>query len=708
MAFCHVARRPGGVDTFNRRPAAPARGEATVKSPVRPTASRSLRLATALLLCLLGIGVVAPMPASTTDAPLDTLVSEEPAAALGHFGISRRLLPDVSATTIPRQPPPAIPPRLDDPERGWRLFLNARNVGDLATDARLDNLRLARDARPNDSRIPIWQVMQALHDRDVGAFVWHLPGAVRAGLGDPLAAPRLLVQAHQGAVLLLVLFWTALVAAGLIATWRYQAHDLTALLVSDPRHQLRLWTPWLLLVAVIMARPGWLGGLALLSIPVLMQLRGRARNLLLGTWLVALAVVFPNWPILRQAMPVLDPDSESSMLVRAVEWEASSSLIGELRERLTHSDDPERRHRLRLALAHQEARRGRYTVSNQLFDEVLAERPEDLSALVGRANNFYFLSRFDEALAGYHRARQLAPERGEIPFNQAQVYFKKLFIPEAGQALADARRLGFDPPAWSDREQQQGVFSPTAYLGLLRHDLRASARHEASLYPPLSWLSSWNYFLGAPPLPLFVLLAGLLVVALALAYWGGVKDDVRACDACGAEICRSCCTVREEGWLCRECAETAERSRSEMVLATLLKNRSRAAGLATTSRLVWQARLLPGSAFLALGEPGRAFGRLAMLALALFLITCGWAFDPASTWSSPGLVLASEAVHPLWWPLPASAWPGLMAWPVVVGWILLAAVYLGGLIDGARLRERIPERFIQVHHPASIPGPGRA
>jgi len=614
----------------------------------------------------------------------------------------------VSATTIPRQPPPATPPRVDDPDRGWRLFLSARNTDELTSDTRFDNLRLAREARPNDSRIPIWQVVQALHDRDVGAFVWHLPGAIRAGLGDPLAAPRLAIQAHQGLVLLVALFWTALVAAGMIATWRHLGHDLTALLISDPRHRPRLWTPWLLLVVVLLARPGWLGALALLSIPILMQLRGGARNLLLVTWLAALAIVFPNWPPLRQAVPVLDPDSETSLLVRAVELEASSSLIGELRQRLSSSDDPGRRHRLTLALAHQEARRGRYTVSNRLFDRVLEERPDDLSALVGRANNFYFLSRFDEALAGYHRARQLAPERGEVPFNQAQVYFKKLFIPEAGQALDDARQLGFDPPAWSDREQQHGVFSPTVYLGLLRADLHASARLEANRYPPLSWLASWNYFLGAPPLPLFVLLAGLLVVALALAYWGGVKDDVRACDACGAEICRACCTVREEGWLCHECTETAERSRSEMVLATLLKNRSRAAGLATTSRLVWLARLLPGSAFLALGEPARAASRLTVLALALFMITCGWAFDPAATWSSPGLVLASEAVHALWWPLPAAAWPGPMAWPVAMGWILLAGVYLGGLIDGARLRERIPERFIQVHHSASIPGPGRA
>ena len=104
--------------------------------------------------------------------------------------------------------------------------------------------------------------------------------------------------------------------------------------------------------------------------------------------------------LLREAVPVLDPDSETNLLVQAGEQDASLQLITSLRERLATPDlDPERRDRLRIALAHQEARRGRFTASTRLFDQVLADRPTELTALVGRANNNYFLSRFDAALA---------------------------------------------------------------------------------------------------------------------------------------------------------------------------------------------------------------------------------------------------------------------------------------------------------------------
>ncbi len=665
--------------------------------------------ASSLLGSLLATAAVGQPLQPASETLLDSLaVAPAPPVASANLIMTRRTLPDISTTTVPRQAPPAIPPRLDDPAAGERLYCTAVHA---ARQGRRDQaqtaIRGALAARPGDSRLALWQVTEALRQRDPQAFVWRLPDAVRAIRGDPLAIPRLAVLGHQAALLLATVFWTLLVTAGLAAWWRTLAHDISALLLRDPKHRLRSWTPWLLIGAVALLRPGWLGALALLSVPLLLQMRGRSRGLLVATWVVALALVFPNWPPLRDSLTILDPASETSLLVRAGREEGSAAISQELRERLARAPEAERRQRLRLALALQEARRGRYSASSDLLREVLAERPHEVTALVNLANNAYYLSRFDDALTWYRQARELAPERGEIPFNMAQVYFKKLFVPEAGQALDDARALGFSPLEQTGAARPAADFSPTVYLELSRQDLRASARGEQALYPPMASIAAWKHFLGAPPLPLFLVLAGLLTMALLLTYWGGLQDSARHCDSCGSEICRRCCRLHDGGLICQDCAETALRSRSEMVLATLLKNRSRAVGLATTARYARLARLLPGAAHLGIGEPGRAARRLALLATAIFLIGFGWTFDPATTWSTPGVTLAEETVHPLWLPLPAAAWPGLLGWPVAAGWLLLAAVYLLGLMDAARLRSRLPERLIQLQH-SPAPGPGRA
>jgi hypothetical protein len=131
-----------------------------------------------------------------------------------------------------------------------------------------------------------------------------------------------------------------------------------------------------------------------------------------------------------------------------------------------------------------------------------------------------------------------------------------------------------------------------------------------------------------------------------------------------------------------------------MVMATLLKNRSRSVGLARSARLGLLARLVPGSAHLALGETGRAVLRAALLASGLFGIVFAWCFDPSRGWTTPGLVLAEETVQPIFFPLPAAAWQGWAFWPVVTGLVLVILAYATALLDATQLRRRIPEHFL--------------
>ena len=145
------------------------------------------------------------------------------------------------------------------------------------------------------------------------------------------------------------------------------------------------------------------------------------------------------------------------------------------------------------------------------------------------------------------------------------------------------------------------------------------------------------------------------------------QQDPRECENCGVPLCRSCCKVRDKAWLCAACGETADRARSDMILATLLKNRSRDEGMARSARIVRLGRLLPGAGHLATGHVGAAWFRLSLLAAGLFLATSGWLVDLGADWTTPGLLLDAETLHPRWLPLPAAAWPGWTALPVLVG-----------------------------------------
>jgi hypothetical protein len=202
--------------------------------------------------------------------------------------------------------------------------------------------------------------------------------------------------------------------------------------------------------------------------------------------------------------------------------------------------------------------------------------------------------------------------------------------------------------------------------------------------------------LSTPPVPAYIFLAATLILALCLAYGSSHQHDPRSCKNCGWVICYSCCLVRDGAWLCHSCGETADRAKSKMVLATLLKNRSRAQGLKNAQRLSRLGRLLPGAGHLAAGQLGKGLVRLILLTTSLFLLLCGWAFDPSALFTNPGLLLPEETIHPVWFPLPAAAWPGPLSITVVLGGLLFLALYLLAQLDAVGLRHRLPDRLLMT------------
>ncbi len=657
--------------------------------------------------CLLVLGVLAlgstvslwePAPAlAKKTAPLDTLIHAEPENPWIRFSQnnSRKVLPDVQASKVPQLTPPGRPPRLDDPVlANYQFHLAQVAAAGGNFELAKEKLQLANKAESGRARMLLWQATQSLRQFDPGTCLWTLPKALRATMTDPFARKHLLLVGHQATLLFLAVFWTIMVVAYLLRYWRHLCHDLGRWVFRQPDHRLRLWIALVLPLGIILLRPGWLGALALLSIPLCIKARGKARWPLVTVWTALTLLVFPNWTLLREAAPVMDPASETNLLVRASRLPPRTATERELQSHLASADDPARQQRLQLALAMQAARRGAYEQSTEYLRKILNSDPAHVAARVGLANNAYYLGRFDAALQDYTAARQQAPQAGEIPYNMAQAFFRKLFLPEAGEALKEARSLGFEPPPWEDTTGEANGFTPVAYLGFTAAEVAASCAWEANQYPPLFHLASWRDWLGCPQVPLFGLLAATLFLSLGLVYSWSNQNAPRECENCGWLICPSCTEFYEEASLCRKCGQTAERSKSALVRATLLKNRSRTQGIARAHRISLLARCLPGAGHLATDNLWGALTRWGFLTIGLYLVLFAWAFDLVAAWDLPGLILAEETVHPYWFPLPRAAWPGVTGAPVLIGLVLVMSLYILALLDGAHLRQSLPKQFL--------------
>lgn len=642
-------------------------------------------------------GALAAMawPALAFQAPLDTLRTEPEAAqaAPPATAMSRKNLPVAKATTVPEKRTTGRPPRLDDPVAARLHYLRARRAA-MAGDGQAAGQNLARalEASGNQPEIALWRGVHAVRTLDTGSLMKAVPDFVLALARSPIDQGRLLVGAQQTALLATAIFWTLLLAALYLANWRYLAHDLTALLLRSRAHIPVRLLPALPLLALLAFMPGWLGFLAVASTPLAVRCRTRGRWLLVGTWLIALVLVFPWWPPLRQAVPTLDPGSEAVTLHRAVTGAPSTFLRADLKERLGKARDPDAKVRLLAALGIQEARAGSYRASTRHFDSALALRPDCLPAQIGKANNEYYQGRLDNAMHLYQQALQNHPDCGEGHYNLAQVYFRKLFVPEATTELETSRRLGFDPGEKAVTQVQKG-YAAVVYPDLSRADYLASCAAEADAYPPQITLASWLPLFGLPLIPLYALLGAPLLLAILIIMGRGPDKGPRECANCGVPLCTTCRKVRDGASMCAVCGEIAQRAQSEMILATLLKNRSRSEGMATSTRIVRLGRLLPGAGHLCGGRLGAAWLRLSILASGLFLMTGGWAIGGGAPLATPAVRLPVELIDPRWAPLPAFLWPGWTALPLLVGAALVVASWLIALTDGRRLHRVLPERY---------------
>ncbi len=653
-----------------------------------------IRVIAVMLFCT---GWLVPGFVQANQAPLDTLETpvsrDQTLGSLTSQALGRSHLPAATATTVPRARAPRKPTRLDDPLEAQAHYNQARLAAQAGDPMAANlNLQAALEASASQPNIILWQGSHALQSLDAGTFFRTMPNFVRAMAHAPVARGRLLVKLQQMGVLLTAIFWSVFLIALYIANWRYLAHDWTAMLLRNRSHPSVSIFPIMLPLVLLAFWPGWLGYLAMASFPLMIRCRTHGRWILLATWLVTLVLVFPWWPALRHAVPTLDPNSEVVALNRGASSPPSKLLRNNLKARLDEAQDPSRRARLLTALGIQEARAGYYTTSSRHFDAALAIDPHSMPALVGKGNNLYYQGKLDNAMRVYQETVNSHPKSGEAHYNLAQVYFRKLFVPEATSELVQSRTLGYHPSIKVNTTRHKG-YAPVVYPGLTGQDYAEACAAEAGNYPPQITLAGWLPILGAPGLPAYSLVGIPLLLAILIIMGWGADSGPKGCENCGVPLCSTCRKVRDGASMCAQCGEIAQRAQSDMILATLLKNRSRSEGMASTQRIMRWERFWPGTGHLTGGKFSAAWLRLSMIAGGLFLVVGGWAFSLTPTITTPALQLPSEMVNPTWCPLPLWLWEGWTSLPVLLGLAILALTWLITLTDGRRLHKAISERY---------------
>ena len=162
------------------------------------TLSRNFGLALVLLTMLFSArGTLA------ANAPLDTLREDSGQAGTkddrytgGAIDISRKLLPEVTASSVPISESPDQPPRLDDPVAGTYRYHLARqaamagNAGGINT-----NMKAALQASPDQARYQWWQSVQAVKRLDTATLAKALPASFRSMLASPVGrGPFVILQ----------------------------------------------------------------------------------------------------------------------------------------------------------------------------------------------------------------------------------------------------------------------------------------------------------------------------------------------------------------------------------------------------------------------------------------------------------------------------------------------------------------------------------
>jgi hypothetical protein len=154
---------------------------------------------------------------------------------------------------------------------------------------------------------------------------------------------------------------------------------------------------------------------------------------------------------------------------------------------------------------------------------------------------------------------------------------------EGSAAMEQAMRMGFVP----SRNKRALPRGSVYYTAPSDRALWSLAWQDRGSLLPADLLGAVGLPLGVPARHAGWWLLVTLVLAWLVQRVRPRSELVFECANCEILSCRSCCGEHDGLVLCIGCAQTAKRARSELVLATLLRNRKHEADLLSQRRLRW-------------------------------------------------------------------------------------------------------------------------
>ncbi len=211
-----------------------------------------------------------------------------------------------------------------------------------------------------------------------------------------------------------------------------------------------------------------------------------------------------------------------------------------------------------------EKRGGQFDAAKEAYRKALSVR--ESSIFHNNLGNVFFVQQdYASAVIEYRRAIELEPQRGAPHYNLAQVYLKKLMLPESTSEFRLANELDFElisEFAHQAKEQYNRMtIDETLNPTELWRNISMRKKGETSLFSTLLCEA-----------PKTLSMAGISILVVLILCSAFLKNFSQSCSICGSPICNRCKKEMEALLLCKECKGMVGATKSIVIQEKMKKN----------------------------------------------------------------------------------------------------------------------------------------